>query len=76
MNELWQAILHNLAQHLTEASVGSGVLLIAIISHWPEQIPRTMQDWWTWARNSFQGALPIRAQISNPIQAREGKENQ
>ena len=44
-------------------------IVIAAICCWPEKIPASAQDWWTWARSTFQTAVPAaRTQHVNPPQ--------
>lgn len=67
MNELMNAIGQNLAQHLTSIGVGSGVFLFSFIHNMPEAPPSSMQEYWTWVRDSLQTAIPIRqARQANP----------
>lgn len=73
MNELLTAIGHNLAQHLTSLGVGSGVLFFAVIHNMPEKPPTSMQEYWTWVRDSLQTSIPVRqaASHANPTQPKE-----
>lgn len=74
MNEVLQAIaalIRLITQHLaTVFEVGSGALFIALVSTMPKLIPKTLQDWWTWVRDSLQTAIPAtrnhREQDENP----------
>ena len=60
MSAFWQAVI----AHWQSLGLGSGVLIFAIIACWPEKIPACAQDWWTWARSSFQTAIPTRVHPS------------
>jgi len=53
------AILENIAHNLGAYGLGSGALLISIVTSWPVTPPKTFGDWWTWARESFQALLPV-----------------
>ncbi len=59
MIDCLQAISSELARHAQAYGLGSGVLLLAVVARWPETIPHSAQEWWTWARDSFQTAMPI-----------------
>ena len=56
MKDFLDTILH----HLIAAGFGSGVLVIALITCWPEVIPKTAQDWWCWARETLQTIVPVK----------------
>ena len=47
-------IMSNFAEYITLASA----LAIATIVKMPPQIPKSLQDWWTWMRDSLQTAVP------------------
>lgn len=69
MNQLLNAIAANLYQHLTTIGVGSGVLFFAVIHNMPPEPPSSMQEYWTWVRDSLQTAIPVRqARQQNPTQ--------
>ena len=61
-------LVKQIALHLeTVFEVGSGALCIAVIHTWPARIPSRLQDWWTWAREALQTAIPAaRAAGPNP----------
>jgi len=65
MNALLDAVAYNLYQHLTTIGVGSGVLFFAIVHNMPEIPPASMQEYWTWVRDSLQTAIPVRQGRNN-----------
>lgn len=47
------------------ASIAAG---LAVAKNIPPQFPKTVQEWWTWFRDSIQTALPIsRSNPSQPV---------
>lgn len=68
MNALIDAVSTNLVQHLTSIGVGSGVLFFAVVHNMPENPPASMQEYWTWVRDSLQTAIPVRQARPHPTQ--------
>lgn len=66
MNHLFNALAAQLAAHLVEVE---GILLALVIS-WvfsiPANLPKTKQEWWTWFRDTLQGAVPMKFQAHQP----------
>jgi hypothetical protein len=60
MNALWNAIAAQVATHLPEVEAVVAALLIAGIFAIPEKIPTSLQEWWTWFRDTLQGAVPMK----------------
>jgi hypothetical protein len=60
MNELLNAIGHNLAQNIGYEEGAFGLLLAVFVHNMPATIPKTFQEIWTWVRDSLQTALPVR----------------
>lgn len=78
MKDLLYQIALQLLQNLLDAVkkyevLGSGVLLVAIVTNMPKLIPKSFQDWWTWLQTSLQSALPVpqhrMPQIEVPLKA-------
>lgn len=68
MHALLNALATQLAAHLVEVE---GIILALIVS-WifsiPQNLPRTPQEWWTWFRDTLQGAVPMKFQAHQPVQ--------
>lgn len=62
MTAFWQGM----AQHMAAYGIGSGVLIVAIITTWPQVPPKTWMDWWTWIRDALQTAIPARPAHRQP----------
>lgn len=79
MQQVGQILLNTLVNHQTAIETAGGVLLFAFIHNWPEQVPHSFQDWWTWARNTFQSSIPIKqgaiTKVLNPTSGLMTKEN-
>lgn len=62
MNEFLQALaglINDIRAHLEVVmGVGSGALFIAAVHTWPAVVPKSLQDWWSWIRDTFQTAIP------------------
>lgn len=80
MNALWNAVAQQIAAHsaaieefLTGAAAAVAVSGIYAI---PEKFPGLdIQTWWTWMRDTLQGAVPMKFQKSNhATPAEPGKE--
>lgn len=72
-NPILEAILSHVSKNWEAYSAGAGALALATIICMPVKFPRSLDDWWTWLRNSLQTAIPARhapASIDppNPIQ--------
>lgn len=52
-------LVHHFEMHAEGYGVGIGAVVLSTAKNWPEMIPKSAQDWWTWMRNSVQTALPI-----------------
>jgi hypothetical protein len=52
------AIQDHVLKNFPEYAIFVTALSIAFVCTWPEFIPRSAQDWWTWFRNAFQTAVP------------------
>ena len=65
MNAL-QPIIAAIIAHAQALGIGSGVIALSFVQHWPEKIPTTAQEWWDWFRATFQTALPINRLNQNP----------
>lgn len=80
MNALWNALAQQISAHsaaieefLTGAAAAVAVSGIYAI---PEKFPGLdVQTWWTWMRDTLQGAVPMKFQKSNHVTPVEpGKE--
>ena len=60
MNELLNAIGHSIVQNLGYEEGVAGLLVAVAIHNMPATIPKTLQEIWTWVRDSLQTALPVR----------------
>lgn len=60
MNEMLNAVGHNLAQHITSIGVGSGLLLFTFINCMPAHPPTSLEEYWAWVREALQTAIPAR----------------
>lgn len=67
VSQIISDLAHHFEQHAEGYGVGIGALVLSTAKNWPEFIPKSAQDWWTWMRNSVQTALPISRNSSNPI---------
>ncbi len=47
-----------IGHHMAATGIGSGVLMLALISCLPERRPRTVDDWYAYIRESLQTAIP------------------
>lgn len=65
MNDLWNALAQQVASHLVEVMAGGAAILISGVYSIPEQFPTTLQAWWTWFRDTLQGAVPLKFQKAN-----------
>ena len=58
----WEALRVGIASAITnnlpEWLIFGSALAIAFVCTWPELIPKSAQDWWSWFRNAFQTAVP------------------
>jgi hypothetical protein len=68
MDGLEASILTELRRHLATYGIGSGVLLLGVIQHIPKAPPKSIQDWWTWMRESLMTVLPINRTASTQTQ--------
>jgi hypothetical protein len=55
-----------IANHLTAAGFGGGVLIIALISCMPQNRPKTLDDWYAYIRHSLQTAIPAARHADSP----------
>src|ERR1700677_570231 len=55
--QIWGAIGGHVARHAEGYGLGAGALGLAVVKNWPPVVPKSLQDWWTWARGSAQTAL-------------------
>ena len=55
---LQQGLANMVSQNLPEWIIFGSALAIAFVCTWPELIPKSAQDWWSWFRNAFQTAVP------------------
>ena len=57
------SVLSAVGAHIARNSGAYGSVGIAVglsgVKNIPEMVPKTLQEWWTWMRNTFQTALPI-----------------
>lgn len=79
MNALWNALAQQIASHLVEVEAGVAALIISGVYSIPEQFPVTIQAYWSWFRDTLQGAVPMKFQKTihvNPTQPAQepGKE--
>ena len=56
----WQAVLAHLSKNWEAYSISVSAIAAAAVSEMPSKFPRTIDDWWGWARATFQTAIPIR----------------
>ena len=54
----WKALGENMVGHWGEYAATLGVLGVAVVSCIPERVPKSLQEWWTWMRESLQTAIP------------------
>lgn len=53
-----QAIQDHILRNFPEYMIFISALAIATVVTMPPIIPKSLQDWWTWMRNSLQTAVP------------------
>jgi hypothetical protein len=53
-------IAEHIAAHWVVYSTAAVALGASTISCMPERFPRTLDEWWSWFRNSLQTSLPAR----------------
>lgn len=63
-----QALEHHFSHHLIEYMTFLSALAIAGVCTMPAKIPATLQEWWTWMRDSLQTAVPAARNHNNPQQ--------
>lgn len=74
MHELGQAAAHFAAQHLNYVLDVLGLLAVAAVMAMPDKIPASLQDVWTWARETLQTAIPVKRPMQhNSSSAEPGK---
>ena len=67
----WDVIVAHVEHNWEIYTAAASAITIAAICCWPEKIPASAQDWWTWARSTFQMAVPAaraHAQQQEPTQ--------
>ena len=64
----WAALQQHIARNLPEYMTFLAALSIAWVCSIPEKIPSNMQEWWTWARNTLQTAVPAARASNNHTQ--------
>lgn len=65
MNDLWNALATQAAAHLIEIEAALAALAISFIFSMPESFPKTLQAYWSWFRDTLQGAVPMKFQKTN-----------
>lgn len=77
MLQIWHMIIQGILDHPKTILTGFAVIMYSFVNNWPEHVPTTFQDYWTWARNSCQSAVPMKQAIRtapvNPISAKENQ---
>lgn len=61
-----QALLDHIAAHWVIYSTTGTALGFATVSCMPAKFPRSIDEWWTWFRDSLQTAIPGRRPNTNP----------
>ncbi len=63
-NELVQAVCHWIVQNPNKVDAVLAAGAVSFIFSWPEKVPHCLRfidpDIWTWARDAFQGAVPLK----------------
>ena len=66
----WQAAFNAIVAHVEKNwefySSGAALLGIGAITSMPVVRPKTLDDLWTWARNTLQAATPARFHAPDP----------
>ncbi len=68
MQITWEVISTELVKHSAVYISAAEGLFIAAVCTWPKYIPKTPQELWDWARDTFQTVVPAaRPHNVNPI---------
>lgn len=70
MNDLWNALAQQIYSHLAAIEEAGGAAVAALcisgIFAIPEKFPGLdLQAWWSWMRDTLQGAVPMKFQKAN-----------
>jgi hypothetical protein len=64
---VWTTIGNHVSANAGAYGTASIALGLSVAKNIPPQFPKSVQEWWTWMRDSIQTALPISRANSVPI---------
>ena len=65
--QVWLTISNHIAANGGAYGTAAIALGLSVAKNIPPQFPKSLQEWWTWMRDSIQTALPISRSNSTPI---------